>query len=198
MYRGIVNCSARRIPTVEYGKQRLSWHQSRSLHVCLLQGRFLDFWNGGAYVFVAVFLGWTSTGRVIFWFLWFYVQELPKAQLAVVLVLKRLRRRVHGLKSHPTDWEKPGIEPAFSLNIPWKWNNSVSQRPNYFIFIGYLKTGNGVWIRNCIDQCLPVELYKLFSSFGDGMSFFKLASFIICVFCVLCFSCSRACSLLPL
>ena len=45
-------------------------------------------------------------------FLWFYVQELPKAQLAVVLVLKRLRRRVHGLKSHPTDWEKPGIEPA--------------------------------------------------------------------------------------
>ena len=47
-----------------------------------------------------------------FLFLWFYVQELPKAQLAVVLVLKRLRRRVHGLKSHPTDWEKPGIEPA--------------------------------------------------------------------------------------
>ena len=47
-----------------------------------------------------------------FWFLWFFVQELPKAQLAVVLVLKRLRRRVHGLKSHPTDWEKPGIEPA--------------------------------------------------------------------------------------
>ena len=49
---------------------------------------------------------------MIFWFLWFYVQELPKALLAVVLVLKRLRRRVHGLKSHPTDWEKPGIEPA--------------------------------------------------------------------------------------
>ena len=45
-------------------------------------------------------------------YLWFYVQELPKAQLAVVLVLKRLRRRVNGLKSHPTDWEKPGIEPA--------------------------------------------------------------------------------------
>ena len=44
--------------------------------------------------------------------MWFYVQELRKAQLAVVLVLKRLRRRVHGLKSHLTDWEKPGIEPA--------------------------------------------------------------------------------------
>ena len=44
--------------------------------------------------------------------LWFYVQELPKAQPAVVLVLKRLRRRGNSLKSHPTDWEKPGIEPA--------------------------------------------------------------------------------------
>ena len=42
----------------------------------------------------------------------FYVQEHPKAQLAVVLILKRLRRRGHGLKSHPTDWEKPRIEPA--------------------------------------------------------------------------------------
>ena len=41
-----------------------------------------------------------------------YVQELPKAQPAVVLVLKRLRRRGNHLKSHPTDWEKPGIEPA--------------------------------------------------------------------------------------
>ena len=42
--------------------------------------------------------------------LWFNVQELPKAQPAVVLVLKRLGRRGNGLKSHPTDWEKPGIE----------------------------------------------------------------------------------------
>ena len=39
--------------------------------------------------------------------LWFYVQEHPKAQPAVVLVLKGL-----SLKSHPTDWEKPGIKPA--------------------------------------------------------------------------------------
>ena len=32
---------------------------------------------------------------------------------------------------------------SFILNIPWKWNtcNLVSLRPNYFIFIGYLKTG---------------------------------------------------------
>ena len=47
-----------------------------------------------------------------FMVLWFYVQELPKAQPAVVLVLKRLRRRGNSLKSHPTDWKKPGIEPA--------------------------------------------------------------------------------------
>ena len=63
-------------------------------------------------VFVAVFLGCTSTGWVGLCLRWFYVQELPKAQPAVVLVLKRLRRRGNGLKSHPTDWEKPGIKPA--------------------------------------------------------------------------------------
>ena len=61
---------------------------------------------------MALFLGCTSTGRVGLCFLWFFVQELPKAQPAVILVLKRLRRRGNGLKSHPTDWEKPGIEPA--------------------------------------------------------------------------------------
>ena len=30
---------------------------------------------------------------------------------------------------------------SFFLNIPWKWNNLVSLRPNYNIFISYLKTG---------------------------------------------------------
>ena len=79
-----------------------------------LQGIALIHYTTGASlcdvsIFVAVFLGCTSTGRVGLCFLWFYVQELPKAQLAVVLVLKRLRRRGNGLKSHPTDWEKPGI-----------------------------------------------------------------------------------------
>ena len=44
--------------------------------------------------------------------LWFFVQELLKAQPVVVLVLKRLRRRSNSLKSHPTDWEKLGMEPA--------------------------------------------------------------------------------------
>ena len=45
--------------------------------------------------------------------LWFYVQELPKAQPAIILVLKRLRRRGNSLKSHPTDWEKPGSKCIF-------------------------------------------------------------------------------------
>ena len=41
------------------------------------------------------------------------------------------------------------------LNIPRKCNNLVSQTPNYFIFIGYLKTGAGrgflnpLWIHHC-------------------------------------------------
>ena len=39
---------------------------------------------------------------------------LCPAQPAVVLDLNRLRRRGNGLKSHPTDLEKPGIEPATS------------------------------------------------------------------------------------
>ena len=34
------------------------------------------------------------------------------AQSTMVLVLKHLRRRGHSLKSHPTDWEEPGIELA--------------------------------------------------------------------------------------
>ena len=42
----------------------------------------------------------------------FYVQEHPKAQPAVVLVLNCLRRQGHGLKSPQADWEKLGIEPT--------------------------------------------------------------------------------------
>ena len=73
-------------------KHKFAFHQKRrNFNLC---------------VFVAVFLGCTSTGRVgLCFFLWFYVQELQKAQPAVVLVLKRLRRRGNGLKSHPTDWD---------------------------------------------------------------------------------------------
>ena len=52
---------------------------------------------------------------------------------------------------------------SFILNIPWKWNNLVSMRPNYFIFIGYLRTG---WVRilwTPLDpplQCTPNHLSR--------------------------------------
>ena len=87
---------------------------NRTCDPCFTRHRFIPYTTAASLeiIFVAVFLGCTSTGRVGLCFLWFYVQELPKAQPAVVLVLKRLRRRDNGLKSHPTDWEKPGIEPA--------------------------------------------------------------------------------------
>ena len=34
---------------------------------------------------------------------------------------------------------------SYFLNIPWKGNNLVSLRPNYFIFIGYLQTWGRGW-----------------------------------------------------
>ena len=63
-------------------------------------------------IFVVVFLGYNQYWPVGYLVLWFYVQVHPEAQPAVVLVLKRPRRRGHGFKSHPTDWEKPGIKHA--------------------------------------------------------------------------------------
>ena len=94
---------------------------------------------------MAVFLGCTSTGRVGLGFMWFYVQELPKAQPAVVLVLKRLRRRGNGLKSHPTDWEKPGIEPA----TPGLQDIGLSPTPRRLLLTGMycslINNGNSVF-----------------------------------------------------
>ena len=95
---------------------------------------------------MAVFLGCTSTGRVGLCFLWFYVQELPKAQPAVVLVLKRLRRRGNGLKSHSTDWEKPGIEPA----TPGLQDIGLSPTP----FCGSSMGRNQYWAGRVYDLCV--------------------------------------------
>ena len=63
-------------------------------------------------LFVAVFLGYSQYWPGGFMVLWLNVQEHPKAQLAVVLILKLLRRRGHSLKPQWTDWGKPGIEPT--------------------------------------------------------------------------------------
>ena len=69
--------------------------------------------------------------------LWFYAQKHPKAQPAVVLVLKRLRRQGNGLKSHPTDWENSGIEPWFTRHrfIPFT-TFYVMKKMNQRICIG--------------------------------------------------------------
>ena len=53
-----------------------------------------QYWPGGFMLFVVLCPG------------------TPEGSTAVVLVLKRLRRWDNSLKSHPTDWEKPGIKPA--------------------------------------------------------------------------------------
>ena len=55
---------------------------------------------------MAVFLGCTSTGPVGLCFLWFYGQELPKAQPTVVLVLKASQKTRQRLKVS-SDLEKP-------------------------------------------------------------------------------------------
>ena len=51
-----------------------------------------------------------------------------KAQPAVVLILKRFRKRSHGFKSHPTDWEKPGIKPG-----PPGLQDICNRRCNYLV-----------------------------------------------------------------
>ena len=74
--------------------------------------------------------------------LWFYVQELRKAQPSFVLVLKRLRRRGNSLKSHPTDWEKPGIEPV----IPGLQDIGLSPTPRGTLhFCSYMYNLRSEW-----------------------------------------------------
>ena len=61
----------------------------------------------GNLLFVAVFLGCTSTGRVGLWFLLIFVvlcPGTPDGSTDSGSGLKCLRRRGNGLKSHPTDW----------------------------------------------------------------------------------------------
>ena len=90
-YKDSLPSKIRKGALTRYGK--LTWESAHAWNLIIL-----------CLLFVAVFLGCTSTGRVGLCFLWFVVQDLQRAQQAVVLVLKRLRRRGNGLKSHPTDW----------------------------------------------------------------------------------------------
>ena len=64
---------------------------------------------------MAVFLGCTSTGRVGLCFYWFFVQELLEAQPAMVLVLKRLRRRGKWLEVSSDRLGELGIDDTFKF-----------------------------------------------------------------------------------
>ena len=52
----------------------------------------------------------------------------------------------------------------FFLNIPWKWNNLVSLRPKYFIFIGYLKT-------MVLTETKLFHFHMIFENGGQGGGF---------------------------
>ena len=56
---------------------------------------------------MAVFLGYNQYWSGGFMVLWFYVPEQPKAHRHWFWL-----KSVSEEGSHPTDWEKPGIEPA--------------------------------------------------------------------------------------
>ena len=62
-------------------------------------------------------------------------------------IVSRAGSRISGKGGHNIMYKGMEIRFAdfilFFLNIPWKWNNLVSLRPNYFIFIGYLEMGGG-------------------------------------------------------
>ena len=143
-------------------------------------------------VFVAMFLGCTSTGRVGLCFLWVYVQELPKAQLAVVLVLKCLRRRGNSLKSHPTDWEKPGIEPA----TPGLQDIGLSPTPRRLLMRcmvankSHAYIEKGVYSKYTVHKSIifGIQLHKF--KFGSIYVFIlKLMNFILLIYfyLVVCF-----------
>ena len=49
------------------------------------------------------------------------------------------------------------------LNILWNWNNLVSMRPNYFIFMGYLRKRR----QNQQSEPLPLHTYEHFPEILD-------------------------------
>ena len=73
----------------------------------------------------------TSTGRVGLCFCGFHVQEHTTAQPAVVLFLNRLRRRGHGFKSHPTDWDNVLIILANGLTFALKIASNLTLQSKY-------------------------------------------------------------------
>ena len=62
-------------------------------------------------LFVAVFLGCSSTGRVDLWFCG-SMSRNTQGSTGSCSGFKASQKTGNSLKSHQTDWEKPGIEPA--------------------------------------------------------------------------------------
>ena len=117
-------------------------------------------------------------GKLGLWFMWFYVREQVKAQLAGVLVLKYLRRWGHSLKTHPTDWESRGsnLGPlgtrrvtyplplhhcgSLFVTVPWK--------PVVFMFCGLISgapkglagSGSGLKCLSIIDGATAESLTR--------------------------------------
>ena len=86
----------------------------------------------------------TSNGRVGLWFCGFCPGALEGSP-AVVLVLKRLRKQGHGLKSHPTDSEKPGIE----LETPGLQDIDLSPTPRRLLSMPKLLEKKGGFTLQC-------------------------------------------------
>ena len=64
--------------------------------------------------FLSVFLGFNQYYPGVFMVLWVLCSGTPEGSPAVVLALKRARKRGPGLKSPPTDWEQLESEPVTS------------------------------------------------------------------------------------
>ena len=69
--------------------------------------------------------GWILASLPAYIGMWFYVQEHPKAQLAVVLVLKCLRRR--GLKVSSNSWESQGSNYIFFFKIWYLYTGTLKE-----------------------------------------------------------------------
>ena len=68
------------------------------------------------YIYIYIFL-WPCSLAVSVLAGWVYgfvvlCPGAPEGSTSSGSGFKRLRKRGNGLKAHPTDWEKPGIEPA--------------------------------------------------------------------------------------
>ena len=76
--------------------------------------------------------------------------------VSVAQVLHKGGSRISGKGVHiyKGAWVRFADVISFFLKISWKWNNLVSLRTNYLIFIGYLKTGLlGHRLNMCIYDC---------------------------------------------